>query len=235
MKSRFLLCLCFVLPLAGWCQVNDAGLWTEISLEQPVNKDLSFELSEELRLNENCTEIGTAFTQVGIDYEIMKHLKGGIAYRFVQKRKVEDFYSFRHKWIAELTYKYKLKKFSTSFRTRYTRQYADIQSSEKGHVPAEYMRTRLGFEYDFSKHISSYLSGEVFFNISPGMENIPDQLRFAAGVEYAFNKRSVVEVGYLIDKEQYVVNPTTGYIVTISYSYKLDTLSKTKKKSKNPE
>ncbi|HEX5002642.1 MAG TPA: DUF2490 domain-containing protein [Bacteroidia bacterium] len=231
MKSRLLFFFWILQPLTGWCQVNDAGLWTEIALEQPVNKDLSFELSEELRLNENCTEIGTAFTQFGVDYDIMKHLKAGIAYRFVQKRKIEDFYSFRHKWIAELTYKYKLKKFSTTLRTRYTRQYADMQSSEDGYVPAEYFRTRLGFEYDFSKHLSSYLSGEVFFNISPGKENLPDQLRFACGLEYSFSKKSAIEVGYLIDKEQYVENPTTGYIVTLSYSYKLDTLKKKKKKS----
>ncbi|HKR05723.1 MAG TPA: DUF2490 domain-containing protein, partial [Bacteroidia bacterium] len=125
-------CLFYLKIPVAFSQVKDAGLWSSVNLEKKITQKLTAGLSEELRFNENITELGTAFTEIGVDYKFYKFVSLGISYRFIQKRRVDDFYSTRHRYNIDLSLKYKIKKISVSLRERFQTQYADVNTSEDG-------------------------------------------------------------------------------------------------------
>src|SRR5687768_15769050 len=108
-------------------QVNDAGLWGSINVEKNISNLIDVQLTQELRLNENFSELGTAFTEAGVTFDLPKGFRAGIAYRFIQKRRLDDSYSFRHRYLVELSYRYKWNKLVVSLRNRFQSQYTDVQ------------------------------------------------------------------------------------------------------------
>lgn len=200
-------------------QVNDAGLWLSVSLEKKLTPGFSLHLDDELRLNENITEAGTHFTEFGGEYTILKGLSAGIYYRFTQKRRVDDSYSKRHRYYAELSYRRKIHKISFTLRERFQTQYADMYSSDKGLVPEFYLRSKLTVKTKLMKATQIFANTEIFYPLSNPDRNEIDGLRVAAGLEYNLKKYGLIEGFYMINKEINVKNPLTDYIIGLGYSY----------------
>lgn len=211
----YILFLFVITQLNCFAQVNDAGLWLTLSAEKKVSQKFSIQLTECLRLNENFSELGTSYTEIGANYKIVKGLSIGGAYRFSQKRRVDDFYSQRHRYNIDLGYKLKVKNISLQFRERFQSQYKDIGRSETGLVPSNYFRSKLTVKYDLNKKYTPFISAELFYNIG----NAIDNMRYRAGFDYEFNKYSTLSLYYMIDKEMNVKNPWTSYVIGLSYTY----------------
>src|SRR6187549_3507592 len=86
-------------------QVNDAGLWASINLEKKFSKKVSIHFSEELRFNENISELGVFFSEFTGEYQFNKILSLSGGYRFIQRRRLDDSYSIRHRYIINLNVK----------------------------------------------------------------------------------------------------------------------------------
>lgn len=202
-------------------QVKDAGLWTSVNLEVKLVKKLSFNLSEELRFNENITELGAAFTDAGLSYKLNKHFQFGANYRFIQRRKVEDYYSLRHRFYVDAKYSHKLKPFEISLRTRFQDQLEDIGRAADGGIPIYYLRNKLSASWNTKKAYSPYVSLELFSPLNYPREVAFDGIRTAAGVEYEFTKHHKVDAFYMIQKELNVERQVTDFVIGIGYYYKL--------------
>ncbi|MHC1706369.1 MAG: DUF2490 domain-containing protein [Bacteroidales bacterium] len=216
----FLLFVFFVLhAFQSFSQVNDACLWIGLNLEKKVLPGFSLHLSDELRLNENISEAGTHFTEVGGEYQFARGFSGGVYYRFIQKRRLDDSYSKRHRYYGELTYRYKTGKVSFTLRERFQSQYRDVYSNDKGKVPEYHLRSKLTVKAKVYKATQVYLNSELFYLLSNQMGNEIDGIRSAAGLEYNFKAFGSVELFYMIDKEIHVNNPLTQYIIGLGYNY----------------
>jgi hypothetical protein len=202
-------------------QVKDAGLWTSVSFEAKVVKKLTATISEEVRFNENITEAGTIFTDVGLTYKLNKHFQVAGNYRFIQKRTVEDYYSFRHRYYADVKYSHKLKPFDISLRSRFQDQYSDIGRASDGGVPEYYVRNKLSLGLDLNKPYSPYISVELFSPLNYPRYNAFDNIRTSAGIEYEFSKHHKIDGYYMIQKEVNVSEPQTDFVIGLGYSYKL--------------
>jgi hypothetical protein len=202
-------------------QVKDAGLWTSVNFEAKVVKRLTATISEEVRFNENITEAGTIFTDVGLTYKFNKHLQIGGNYRFIQKRTVADYYSFRHRFYADAKYSYKIKPFDISLRSRFQDQYSDIGRASDGGIPEYYLRNKFNMGFDLNKPYSPYISFELFSPLNYPRYNAFDNIRTAAGIEYTFSKHHKIDVYYMIQKELNVSKPQTDFVIGLGYSYKL--------------
>lgn len=207
----FLLLFC----LKTKSQVNDAGLWLTLGAEKKISQKFSTQLTQCFRLNENYSELGTSFTEIGLKYKLAKKLSITGTYRFAQKRKVNDFYSLRHRYNIDLGYKFKVKKVSITLRERFQSSYKDVGRREKGNVPANYFRSKITLQYNLNKKYTPFVSGELFYEIKQYIDN----MRFKAGFDYEFNKLSSLNVYYMIDKEINVKNPWTNYVLGIGYNY----------------
>jgi hypothetical protein len=209
----------FSLPLNA--QVNDAGLWTSVKLETKVVKDLTASIIQEFRFYENITELGAYYTEAGLEYKINKHFQIEANYRFTQKRKVENYYSIRHRFGIDLKYSKKIKPFELKYRIRFQNQYADIGRSEDGGVPEYYLRNKLSLQWDLKKAYTPYVSVELFSPLNYPRMYAFDNIRSMAGIEYAFTKHHKIDVYYMIHKDVNVSEPVTYYVIGIGYSYKL--------------
>lgn len=209
----------FFTSLNCYSQVNDAGLWASVNLDKKVTQKLTFSLSEELRFNENVSELGTAFTEIGADYKFYKFVSLGISYRYIQKKRVDDFYSIRHRYNIDLSLKYKLKKINLTLRERFQTQYADVNTSEDGKIAERYLRSKLTVKYDLGKKYIPFISCELFYQLSNREENEFDNARYAAGFKYEFNKKMSIDLFYLINKEFHVNDPWTEYVTGIAFNY----------------
>ena len=199
--------------------MDDAGLWASVTVEKKITLKMSAYISEEVRLNENVSEAGTVFTEAGLSYKIIKNLTASAAYRYIQKRKVDDFYSLRHRGIFSLSYKIKIKKVELTVRERYQFQYTDLYSSDDGVIPEAYLRSKLTVKYNSQKKYTPYLSAELFTQLNKLNVDEFDNARYIAGVDYKFNKQHAIDLFYLINREFNVNNPVTDYVSGIGYTY----------------
>lgn len=204
-----------------YAQQNDAAIWTSFGMEVKVVKKLTASLAQEFRFNENITELGTYFTDAGLGYKINKHLQVAANYRFIQKRRVDDSYSPRHRFYVDVKFQKKFKPFELQFRTRLQDQYADIGRASDGGVAEFYSRNKISLKWNLKKKYEPYLSLELYTPLNYPRLNAFDNMRSGAGVEYAFSSHHNFDLFYMIQKELNVSEPSADFIIGLAYLYKL--------------
>jgi len=105
-------------------------------------------------------------------------------------------------------------------RGRYQSQYTNINTSETGGVPRNYLRSKFALKYNTEKKTSPFISIE-FYNLlnDPSGKAFVNNIRYQFGLDYELNKFSSISLSYLINEEVNVNNPWTSYITAIGYKY----------------
>jgi len=204
-----------------YAQENDAALWLNFSLQKNLTQSLSISCNEELRLNENFSELGTLLTDFSFNYRISEHFDISANYRFSNKRRLDDSYSKRHRYYFDFSYKYKVNQVQVSFRSRFQSQYNDYNSSAEGHIPKNHFREKISLQYDASDKITPYFFLEPYLLLNSSQSILFDNIRFSLGIEYKFNRIHKLNLYYMIQKEMNVKNPLTEFITGIGYSVTL--------------
>jgi hypothetical protein len=217
-QTRFI--LLFPLVFAAnlmQAQVNDAGLWLSANLEKKITPAFSACFTQEIRLNENITEVGTIYSDLGLSYQPWKRLKIAAAYRFLLKRRLDDTYQPMNSFYCEASYREKFKPIGLILRIRYQSRYAEAGTSEYSEIPKSNIRTKLTLKYDTDRKIEPYIYTEIYIRLNTPEGSFFNQLRACAGIEYKINRIHKVDLYYLIRKEFQVKNPLTDYIIGIGY------------------
>ncbi len=215
----FLTGLLYCSPLKG--QMKDAGLWTAAGFEFKLVKKVTASISEEVRFNENISEVGMILTDFGVSYKYNKHFQFDVGYRYSQKKKVEDYYSVRHRFTVGIKYEKKIKPFQFQYRIRLQDQYSDIGRASDSRIPEYYLRNKLGLNLDLDKPYSPYISLELFSPLNYPRIIACDGIRTLAGVEYKLSKHHKLDFYYLVQKELNVSNPVTDFVLGLGYVYKM--------------
>lgn len=220
-KNKILYCTILNLFLLGLvhAQNNDMQLWTTISLEKKITKTFSLNYAEEVRFNENISEVGQFFSDIGGTYKINKAWRISANYRFTNKRQLDDSYSKRHRYYVDLSFRKKFDPVVLMFRTRFQSQYKDVFSSYTGKIPEHYSRNKLTLKFDLDKKYNPYLSAEMFYQLNNPEGNKIDNMRYSVGLEYAFNKRTSLDFYYMIQQEYSVSNPERDFVIGAGYQY----------------
>lgn len=200
-------------------QVNDAQMWASVAIEKTFFKKLTISLTEEIRLNENITEMGVFFTDVGLSYKFHKNWRISGNYRIINKRRLDNSYSTRHRYYFDLAYRKKWYSFTLIIRSRFQSQYTDVNNSETGKIPDYYSRNKLTLKYGVTKKISPYTSAELFIPLNNKERQGIDNFRFSTGLEFEFLKNSVIDIFYMYQKEFQVANPERDHIIGVGYTF----------------
>ena len=117
---RKIVVILFILPLITNAQVvSDARLWTGVTVSKKVN-DFRFSFSEELRFDENISHVDKVFSELGVQYKVVKGLYVAMSYRFNRDNEYETKnYDMLHRIDFGATYKYKLNNFRFSVRSKF--------------------------------------------------------------------------------------------------------------------
>ena len=199
-------------------QYNDFGLWMSVNAEKKLTPKWGLTLSEEVRLNEDFSEIGTFYTEAGAYYKIFKWFQIAADYRFVNKHIIDNIYSIRHVWFVDIEFKKKLKPLTFQMRSRCEGEYHQTKTEDKDEIPEYYSREKLTIKYELNKKVILYLYTEAFIPINYKSEILIDKVKYCAGVEYKFNRVHSAEVYYLIQQEYNVKYPLTDFVIGITYN-----------------
>ncbi len=226
MKKKILLGILYVFIFStASAQYDDAGMWNTFSVEKKLKNNFSLLFTEEFRLKENFSQINLFYSQAGIGYRPYSFLKIELQYRFIQKKMIDDFYSFRHRLMLDITVKKKYGNWTGSYRHRLQVEERNIYSSDKGAIPEWYSRNKIAVKYDLHKKVTPYLSCELRYQLSDPRNLESDQTwhrgRYVAGMDYELNKKSTFGLYYLIQHEWNVSIPENLYIVGLEYSLTL--------------
>ena len=206
------------IPLAVSAQWSDAGLWTNVTLEKKITKDLDILVTEEFRFNEDMTHLGAFFTDAGAEYTVVKGFKTGLFYRFTNRSRDDGSWSQGHRIYADFSYRQKISRFTAGYRVRFQVQYKDINRSETGRIPTWYFRQKLHLAYNTKSRFDPYLDGEVWYQLNPEYFGFVN-LRMSAGVVIRIIKSHSVDLGYIYQRELNTADPETDHILFIGYKF----------------
>jgi hypothetical protein len=200
-------------------QVNDAGLWMSLNLEKKINPVFSATFSQEVRLYENISEVGTIFSDLGLQYKSGKHFKFAAAYRYSKKRRIDDTYDTRSGQYFDIAYRQDVKSFNLNLRMRYQLKNAELLSSAEGSSAANLLVPKVTIKYDPDGKYKPYVFAEPYYWLDVPSDKMLEQLRFCGGVEYTFNRMHAVDLHYIFQKEYTSNQPYNDYVIGIDYSF----------------
>ncbi len=206
-------------------QSQDAGMWNTVTIQHTFTKKTSLVIDQEFRLRENYQRINLFYTNIGVDYKLNKNFKISPSYRFIQKKLLDNGYSFRHRLMLDITIKKKFfKKLTLSERARYQIEVADYHTSEKGKLAEQFLRFKTDIKYDITEKISPYVSCEFRLQLrdpkgqGPLYDGAFHRIRNVLGVEYKQSDKHSFNLYYLYQTEFNINTPESIYILGLGYT-----------------
>src|SRR5690606_5000059 len=82
-----------ILLLSSACygQVQDAELWTGLSLKSNVRDHLSLKYETQTRFNNNASTLKTYYNEFSAEYEVFKNFGVGLSYRYSRRNKITHY------------------------------------------------------------------------------------------------------------------------------------------------
>jgi outer membrane protein W len=217
LKILLLLAFCFLISTVK-AQVNDAGLWTGVSIEKKISQAFAVEFAHETRFNENITEAGSIINELGISYRLNKNSQFSCFYRLAYQKQLNNMYVPVNKAYADYTYRVKPGDFVVSLRLRFQVQKKNAFVFDSDGETGSALRPKLTVKYpigDFSPYFGAEVYVPVFYR---GYKPV-DKIRLSTGVDYSFNKMHSIGLGYMIQREYFTTNPLTDFIIQVGYSF----------------
>jgi hypothetical protein len=208
-------------------QPQDAQLRSKVGFEWNPHKKWELSASYRLDLNQNFTSFRRSNFEVGMNYDVLKWLKIGSAYRFVTSYE-QDF----HRFEVSLAAKQKIgKKFQVSFKTMVQRDFNYLNKEYfQTHVPDWRWRNRIALKYDITKKWNAGIFTELFSTAYPE-KLYPFRLRTGFDLSYTYKKRNQFGIGYFYQKVFNDNQPNDIQVFEVEYIYKLSTWKKKKKEA----
>jgi hypothetical protein len=188
-----------------------------LNAEKKINPLLSLTLSEEYRTDENMSELGTYFTDLGISYKFRNFLHFSANIRYINKLKKDNSYNPRYRYYFDLTLKKKFKPVILQFRTRFQGQYNKIYNSPDDAGPFYYSRNKLTVKLDLDKKYVPFVAVDISSPLNNSLGYYIDVAKYYAGIEYNFNRMHDIEIYYLFQQKYSNKEPNNNFIVGLKY------------------
>jgi hypothetical protein len=221
--SYFFTCCFFFFTTCGYAQVNDFGAWTAVSLDKKLSNKFTLVIAEEIRFFQNLQRLNLTYTNLGLSYKLNKSIKLTAVYRFIQKYRDENDFSWRHRIYLDAQFKEKYYPFTFVYRARLQTQVRDYYSSDDGKFLESYWRNKFDVRREFGKGFSPYLAAEFryqFYNDrNKEANNKFNRGRYFLGCQYQYTESKTFDVFFMHQREINVNNRERNYIIGFEYSY----------------
>lgn len=221
-----ILIVALMLVKTGFSQsedTKDLENWSAINLKYKLNKKWSFELEEQLRLDDNISEVSEYITEIGTQYSISKKIDIGAGLRYIRENDNEgniQGYENHFRFHIDASYKHKIDAFSLKYRVRYQNKNELGVSAEGGDYAKQNIRFKTSVAYDIKNwKLDPKFSAEIYNHIEEGEDNGFSKYRLTLGTDYKIKKFGKIGLFYRIQKELNVDIPKTTKIIGLKYSY----------------
>ncbi|MDD4149034.1 MAG: DUF2490 domain-containing protein [Bacteroidales bacterium] len=219
MIRTLIIAVLIALSSVAYSQVNDAGLWTDISIEKRFNQAFSVEFANCERFDENITELGSIVNEIGLNYSFTPRDDVSVFYRIKLNHALDNTYYPIRRFYLDYSHEFELAKFDLDARLRAQTQqkntyFFDFDSSSKFTL-----RPKIKLSYQHLKW-EPYLSFEAYLPFFEDDYKPCEKFRAVIGLEYSLNKHNAFDLGYMIQKEVFKKNPLTDFVLLVGYKFK---------------
>ncbi|MCQ2321068.1 MAG: DUF2490 domain-containing protein [Bacteroidales bacterium] len=192
----------------------------EISVGVARNVDLSIE--EEFRLDNNCTQFDRWLNSFGVDYTFLRgRMKLGVMGDYIRRFNDDRYFENRYRAGVQLTYSETYRRFKFSFRTKLLSTFRDEATGDYRVNPKLYWRNRLQVSYQMPNSRFKYsVSTELHWLVNDPKNNIVDNLRTVAAVDYRLTRRQYLSVFVRMDNDLQVKEPVDRFYLGVTYKLK---------------
>lgn len=219
--KSMIFCFLFLFPCFLSAQnQQDFALLTQVNLQKKLTNHFSISLNFRGFWNENVSELGKVFGEVGVKYQYNKHWAIAGFYRGMKARSLENIYQDVQRFYLDVSYSNDLtKKIEWTYRARLQEQFYGSDLTDGFKTPRIYTRHKLTLNYDYNWYWSPYVSAEFFYPLNR-KNNFIDQVRATAGLNYKITKSNSLSAYYQIRKPLYSAPSVTQYVTGLVYGYK---------------
>jgi hypothetical protein len=201
---------------------DDAAIWTNVYLEKKLSKKLRIHLNQQNRFNNNVTQYGLGYADVGITYIVNKRIKILTDYVFAKRIRLDRSYSNRHQFYVALVLKHTFNRFALSYRNMFQLGGHDLYTSYEGRVPVFYERNKLTLKYELTKRYTFYVAEEIYWPLYQARNKTFNRSRSFAGLFYSFSKKSQLEIYFAYQQQLNAFDAAKRiFIYGIGYSHQL--------------
>jgi hypothetical protein len=199
---------------------DDAQLWLNLNLEKKINDNFDFHFSHSSRINNNVSQYGLGYGDIGVSYKRNDNIKVMLDYVLRQRRNLDGSYGTRHRAYFAVILKKEISRFTFSYRYRFQAELRDLYKSEEGLAPRYYDRHKVSVKYELNKRFDAYVSEELYYPWNQAKNKGFDRSRSAIGLIYKLSKRKSIEGNFTYRHELNAFNRTNrDFIYSLTYSY----------------
>ncbi len=229
LQSSFRLILMLLLVVNSVDAQNDNDLegWSAVELNLKATKKLSFSVAEHLRFRNDISTVKNYFTQIKVNYEILKNFELDAGVRFITKNDDvggQQGYDPFFRYQFDAAYRHKIEKLGLFFRLRYQNKNQLGRSESEGDVAKEFIRTRFGVGYKikplkltlrvFAEHFNQPTNSKI--------EQNETRMRYTLKLNRRFKKIGAFTVFYGIQNNSVGDVKTKKSFLGLKYAYKID-------------
>lgn len=201
------------------------GLWNSISVEKKVAKGITSKFTEALRLKDNASRVNLFYSEVGLEYKLMKGVKTSLTYRITQRLEDENYFSYRHRINWDISAKKGFGSFQIQYRHRLQAELKKYYSSKYGKLPFYDSRHKMELKYELNKRFEPYVSTELFIQLKDPKymygNLMWNRLRYQAGLDINFGSRKKLGLFYMIQNEFNIPEAKDSYNIGIEFTLQL--------------
>lgn len=211
MRQSFLLSFLLLLVVGAYSQQQDFRVWSGVSAEFDLSKNIEIQIEEEIRFRNNATDIEKNFSEAGFNFKI------GDVYRIKPAaRLTREFQNDYWRFQLDQSLKFNLPdKFWWSHRLRV--QYNQEDPWDPDDYRFRYQTTLLK---KLGKDFRIYVEPEIFFKYFYDFQDFY-QYRLEGGMEIDLGKEETGELKlfYIFEEEFNREMPLQSHIVGVSLGF----------------
>lgn len=216
-------------------QVWDFSTWHRLKVGGELTKKLSLSLEQQLRLDENSTQVNETFTELGLGYDLPKGFDVSAAYRLSWSPENDGVYTAQHRYNVDVGFSENIWKLKLKTRARF--QHRPSVSLLNDRLKPEdspiYVRVKIGLEYRKLKDWTPGFEFETFVRTDMPSEVGLRKFRYRVFLDYDLPKRQELSLFYMLQTDKEGPIPEFTSVVGLSFSYDWKRPKKKKNKDKN--
>lgn len=198
---------------------KDFVLLNQLEVKKGIVNGLALHFTNRYFWNQNATELGAFFGDVGLSYQLTNRWEAGTFMRIAGSRQLNNNYETRMRFYTDVSYALPLSnKFSLKWRGRYQHQTYDWLWNETDKTPASKLRNRLILGYDYNWYWSFKVWGETFSSWEKEGFDLLNETRTCIEAAYRMNVHHAFSAYYQV-RNPMVKPATQAYILGTVYRY----------------
>jgi len=217
------LLLLFIQQVSAQERLQDAELWLKIAAEAKLSDKFEVGLEEQIRFDQNMTELKSYFSELSLGYDINDQIAilGRLRYttRNDNSGATQGEFNFLRYQLGTRI-KHRAGQFRFNHRLLYQRaDRVDIRPNE-GDIIVKYIRYRFKTEYKIKNwSYDPEVSMEYFKPFENALDDRPDAIRLNIGTENNIDKIGTFGIQYRYEWTVNYAFPRANHIIALSYSY----------------